>query len=132
MDRRRFWSRRVNSMQHVVFLMLFLAFPQEPNDAEKPFRAAEKKMLAAEPVQFSMLGTINDSDELKLTCTFFSAKGNKSSTNVAIAFVASDKSWRLQTISDGVKTRSSAFDCGRELNNLDVYDTPDNSNATTI
>lgn len=105
-------------MRLLTLPVLLFAFAQGPNDAEKAFRAAEKKLAEADAVQLDFVSDMKgEKAEVKLKGILLMTKGNK--LRMELTGVVGGKDFEMKIISDGEKTKTDKA----------VQDTPKNSNA---
>ena len=104
---------------HLLTLpVLVFAFAQGPNEAEKAFRAAEKKLAEADTVQLDFVSDMKyDGQEVKLKGILLMAKGNK--LRMELNGKLAGEAYEETIISDGAKTKIKKA----------VQDTPKNIHA---
>jgi outer membrane lipoprotein-sorting protein len=114
-------------MQPLMVPLLVFALGQDTNQAEKAFRAAEKKLAEADTVQITFDSAAKGKGgEMKLKGTVLMAKGNKSRTEMTGEF--GGQSMKMTSISDGKKTKTETT-MGEKKAKGSVRDTPKNANA---
>ena len=114
---------------HVLMTsVLVLVLAQETNQAERTFRASEKKLAEAKTVQVVFHITLNTSKgKLESKGTLDMAKGNK--LRGELSDERGEKPVKMTILSDGRKTETKVWD---SVQKPEVYDTPKNANALMV
>jgi outer membrane lipoprotein-sorting protein len=109
-------------MRLLLLPVVLLAFAEDGKEAEKLFRAAEKKLLDADTVQMSFTATAtHDKGKLEGKGTVLLARGNKARLEMKGTFLG--KSGSLLMICDGTRQKTESAEAGKEGKGM-VRDAP--------
>ena len=114
---------------HFLLLPVFLiAFTQDSNQAEKAFRAAEKKLAEADNAQITVNATMKGGvSQFTMKGTLLLAKGNKA--RIDFNLDTPGGGFKFTSVSDGAKTKTEMAQ-GDKGGKESVRDTEKNANAT--